>query len=65
MKTMLNAFDDYNDKMNKLANAHEAESYFLNKTAKHLRELSDSLNVTSESLNKAINNRKEINAQLN
>jgi multidrug resistance efflux pump len=30
METDLNAFDDYKDKMNKLANALEAEAYHLN-----------------------------------
>jgi hypothetical protein len=40
MKTDLNAFDDYKDKMNKLANAHEATSYHLKQMAGHLEDVS-------------------------
>jgi ABC-type transporter Mla subunit MlaD len=53
--TFDDGFNEYRDRMNKLANAQDAESYHLNEMAKHLNDLSANLVTMADSLNQAVN----------
>lgn len=57
-------FKDYQDKMNKLANAQEAISYHLREMVTHLDDLSDDCRDIADNLNKACDSYKSIKETL-
>jgi uncharacterized coiled-coil DUF342 family protein len=52
MKTTFDAFDDYRDKMNKLANAHEAEAFYLDIVSNECRSVASECQTVADLVSK-------------
>ncbi len=50
--TFRDGFEDYKDKMNKLANAHEAEAFYLDKVANECRSVASECQTVADLIGK-------------
>lgn len=64
METTLDAFDDYRDKMNKLANANDAEAFCLDELSKECRSVAAECQTVADLIDKTTNGLTDLKESL-